>query len=263
MINKDSSLKYKLFAIDLDNTLLNKFKRISKLDICALKKFAQDGGQIFVTTGKSLGKTLKYIRLIEEGTGIKLKYCSCLSGNMIYDLQNKKVLYQAKIEARSCERILKLCSRYQAAYLAYIGHSKKDTVFHLHSYRHYQAVDSYKICIIASFISIFRMQYLLTELNAIPDIEILTVHSYFYEIVKAGSNKGSSLIFIAKLLNIDLAHVACAGDSHNDLTMFKVTKNSFLVRKQSKRFNESVAHIIKKRTSKIAAIINQYFYAVD
>ncbi|MGL4951854.1 MAG: HAD family hydrolase, partial [Mycoplasma sp.] len=79
MLTNNKKIKYKLFSIDLDGTLLTRRKKISDEDMSALKVYMENGGEVLVNTGKSLNSTLKHIKQIEDGTGFKLNYLSCLS----------------------------------------------------------------------------------------------------------------------------------------------------------------------------------------
>ncbi|MCD8574277.1 MAG: Cof-type HAD-IIB family hydrolase [Erysipelotrichaceae bacterium] len=66
-------------------------------------------------------------------------------------------------------------------------------------------------------------------------VEHLANHSYdwFYsspqyiEIMSKNINKGTGVLHLARVLNLQLDEIAVVGDSYNDISMFKVTPHSF------------------------------------
>lgn len=149
MSNKNS-LKFQLFAIDLDGTLLNKTKRISMQDKLALKKYANAGGEIFISTGKCLDATLPYIQEIENSIGKPLKYCSCLSGNVIYDIQEKKVIYSNYVSDEISHKIYEIAKRLHMVFIPYIKARNGNKKTYIYKYKRYEPMEAYKINVMAS-----------------------------------------------------------------------------------------------------------------
>ncbi|MGL4950391.1 MAG: HAD-IIB family hydrolase [Mycoplasma sp.] len=255
---EDKKLKYKLFSIDLDGTLLTRRKKITQKDIDALKKYMEAGGEVFINTGKSLNSTMKHVKQIEDGTGIKLNYVSCLSGNTIYDLKAKKVLYSNCIDNETCHKIYKICKRNIMAFMPYIKELDGKRILEYIIYKKYRPMEAYKINVFASIITTWRMSGLLKQLKKIPGIEILTTHKVFYEIVREGSDKGFSLNFIADKLKIKREEIAAIGDSYNDSPSFKHAGASFLVKPHSK-LNKMATHVVKIKRNRVSKVINEYF----
>ena len=108
----------KIFAIDLDGTLLSKTKKIKKRDLDALKKYHDNGGEIIIITGKCVSSGLKYVRLIEKTNNIKLKYASFLSGAIVYDLQEDKIIFESKISSDNMKYISTTCLENKCDFLS-------------------------------------------------------------------------------------------------------------------------------------------------
>ncbi len=107
----------KLFAIDLDGTLLNKKKHISKESLNALKEYANAGGEIVIITGKSISSGKKYINIIEKKLDIKLKYAGFLAGSIVYDLQNDKIVAHERFKEEDLEFVFNTAQTYGVSFL--------------------------------------------------------------------------------------------------------------------------------------------------
>ncbi|WP_406617985.1 HAD-IIB family hydrolase [Mycoplasmopsis lipophila] len=86
--------KKKLFAFDLDGTLLNYQNKVHPITQKALNKSNKMGNINVISTGRGL---LKVIPLLEEIPNID--YCICSNGTLIYDVKNKKTYIQGKIKS--------------------------------------------------------------------------------------------------------------------------------------------------------------------
>lgn len=257
MLNSDW-INYKLLAIDLDGTLLTRNKKITKEDMAALKAYANLGGEIFISTGKCLASTLKYVKKIEHGIGQKLNYCASLGGTIVYDLRNNKILESSLIESDTCKEIYDICRKLNMTFVPYIEERDGNKKTFIYRYAKFKPMRAFKINAFVSILGFFNMKKLLKELLKVKGVEILTTQYFFYEIVKVGSNKGTALEYIANKLDLDLSSIASIGDSHNDLPMFKVAGTSFLVRDKDSHFKKFIDVLVDVKKSRIAHIINEY-----
>lgn len=251
-------INYKLLAIDLDGTLLTRNKKITKQDMAALKAYANLGGEIFISTGKCLKSTLKYVKKIENGINHKLNYCASLGGTIIYDIQNNKILQSSLIDSDTCQKIYNICRKLNMTFVPYIEDRNGNKKTFIYRYAKFESMRAFKINAFVSILGFFNMKKLLNELLRVEGIEVHTTQYFFYEIVKKGSNKGTALKYIAKKLNIDLSSIASIGDSHNDLPMFKVAGTSFLVRDKDSNFKKFIDVLIDVKKSRVAHIIKKY-----
>ncbi|MGL4948573.1 MAG: HAD-IIB family hydrolase [Mycoplasma sp.] len=251
--------KYKLFSIDLDGTLLTPDKKITVKDLVALRDYMASGGEVLINTGKSFNSTMKHIRQIEEGTGMKLKYLSCLSGNYVYDLINDEVIYSNWIDSETCEIIYNICRKSRMAFMPYVKSLGGKRILNYMIYKKYIPIEAYKINTFVSVISLLGMKKLQQRLSSIPGVKVQMTHHFFYEIVKLGSDKGSAVNIIANKLNIPRKEIASIGDSFNDVPSFEVSGASFLV-KADRKLNKYATHIVHTKKSRIYKVINDYFY---
>lgn len=78
---------YKLIALDMDGTLLNSDKKISKITQQSLE-LAQNSGKICVlATGRCLSELTPYKKEL-----VNIQYGICESGSLIYDFYNDKII---------------------------------------------------------------------------------------------------------------------------------------------------------------------------
>ncbi len=234
-------MKYKLFAIDLDGTLLSKNKKIKKENLIALKKYQDSGGEPVIITGKEVSSAKYYINIINGYTGHKIKYLGALNGNIIIDLLTDEIIYSQKLENDICKKIYDIVERNKICFWPYIvGLIEKNiipitgfkvykiiTKFNLKNkiikLKKYENMTCYKINIIST--SFFQRKIKNTYQEIIDtftknEIDVSKTSTLMLEVVKHGSNKGNALEIICEKLNIDLKETATIGDSFNDVPMF-------------------------------------------
>ena len=83
---------YKMIALDMDGTLLNSQKKISKATLEAINKAFNAGKEVVLCTGRCIPELQEYIEQIKD-----LRYIIGISGALVYDLKEKKEIYINKI----------------------------------------------------------------------------------------------------------------------------------------------------------------------
>jgi hydroxymethylpyrimidine pyrophosphatase-like HAD family hydrolase len=136
-------MQYKLFSIDLDGTLLNKWKKISKKNIYSLKKYSDAGGNILINTGRSISSITKIISKLHNAS-ININFISTLRGAYIINKSNNEIT-KSRIPGDIVSQIIDYCKKNKLVIWIYSDESiKKNNVF----------VSNYKICTIIG--KIFR-----------------------------------------------------------------------------------------------------------
>lgn len=98
--------KYKLITLDMDGTLLNSQKKISKPTVLAIKKALEANKYVVLSTGRAVAELNDY-----ENELSSIQYGILESGALIYDLKNKKIIHQEHIPSKMIERILETASQ--------------------------------------------------------------------------------------------------------------------------------------------------------
>lgn len=93
--------KYKLIAFDMDGTLLNSQKRISKPTVIALNKAINNKKHVVLSTGRAIVELNDYKDELSN-----LQYGICESGALVYDFKNNKIIHQDTIPLPIIKKIL-------------------------------------------------------------------------------------------------------------------------------------------------------------
>ncbi len=268
-------VQYKLLSIDLDGTLLTKFKRITKKDLISLYNYGSQGGLILINTGKSLQSSYKYIQQVKAATG-NIKYCSCLNGNLIYDIDKHEIIHYNSIKSEDCKKIYDIVRQHKNKYMCYpiapgdhkhpkiknqsnlgILMTRINEIMKYNRTKNPFIEESYKINILTVAKKIDHD--IIKEIEALGTVDVLTTNERLFEIVKKGSNKGTSLKKIMQIYNLKKEDVAAIGDSHNDLAMFYEAGTAFLVKdKRAEDLRNAADFIITKKKNKVSEVINNY-----
>lgn len=95
---------YKMIAIDLDGTLLNSFGEITPSTKEVLKKAISKGIQIVLASGRPISS----IETIASEIGAD-KFLISGNGALVYDIQNKKVIYDRFLSKEQILEIVNIC----------------------------------------------------------------------------------------------------------------------------------------------------------
>lgn len=86
---------YKLLAIDMDGTLLNDNKKISKENILAIKKATQLGVKVVIASGRTIQGIEKYLEKLDLVSDDN--YCVVCSGALVMNNTNEKVIQSSPL----------------------------------------------------------------------------------------------------------------------------------------------------------------------
>mgnify|MGYP004442891209 CR=1 FL=1 len=269
-------MQYKLLAIDLDGTLLNRAKKIHKNDLDAIKFFISLGGQIIISTGRHYRACEQYVKQIENYTKAIIPYVITLNGAEIYN-SKREIVYTKFIDKSIVTEINKVLQENRIYYFAYpvakdqnddktpIANSKLVQKFSAVKYavrptyiNSYYNEDVYKLNIMS-----FSRRRLVKTKNILIDkfgdkINIFYHNGYFYEISPIEVNKGEAINYVANKLHIPLNKTAVCGDTGNDIDGFRVCKLSAAVRTRNKNVVANASVHIKKSKAAVAKFITDH-----
>ena len=236
-------MKYKLVCIDIDGTLLNSRKMVTKKTKKVLKEAYDKGVHIVITTGRIFNNAAYYSDLL----GVKSVVIAA-NGGIIREKDEDKIIYIKELEKGKCEKILELAEKYNVGahfhtpdkvftnnywqnIITYAAMSFRkpenrkvktnviktkdewDKVFKEHS------KDIVK-CIIIEFNKKKKAKFR-EELSKISGLEIASSGFYNIEINKEGTSKGEAVKYLADYYGIKREEVIAVGDNENDLSMIK------------------------------------------
>lgn len=228
---------YKIIACDLDETLLNEDKTVSKRNIEAIHKAKELGVKFVLATGRGFNTvdgTLKELGLYDQEN----EYVISFNGGAITENKGSRLLHFEGISFEQANQLFKSGLNYTVCIHIYT----RDTVY---VYNYNELEKSYlngrmKITEILEdnidFLKgeeIVKALYMNTDFNYLKQIEndlkgittnldVSYSSNRYIEFNHKGVNKGQGLLSLAELLDVKREETIAIGDNFNDLSMIKV-----------------------------------------
>ena len=240
----------RLIALDLDGTLFNPDSRISQGNLTAIKRMKEQGVHVVIASGRPF-TGLPFEQL--QGTGIE--YAITTNGSSIYDLESDKCIHDKCIfedpldEETALTLLDYLLTKdiHMDVFMGGVGYSPLQCISAGEklsvppSIKKYITKSRIRIADMPGFIRSNHLRVQKMTLNFYPDEkgilkpraevlayleanpEITCVSGGFnnLEFTKRGVTKGTALLRLAKLLEIDPEAPMAIGDSENDLSMIE------------------------------------------
>ncbi|OEG00117.1 hypothetical protein BHF71_06215 [Vulcanibacillus modesticaldus] len=228
-------MRYKLVAIDLDDTLLADDLKISPQTIKAIQESVKKGVIVTLATGRMYQSAVKYAKQIELNVPI-ITYQGAYVKNVLDD----EVLYQRFLPSDIAIDIIKKLKVKNKVIQVYlndelyveaeheyiINYSKASGVnYHivddLIELINQSKEDPIKVLTIDEPKEIKKM---LEEFNQIfqKEINITISKPFFLEFTHKEATKGQAIKYLANLKGINLEEVIAIGDSYNDKDMIEI-----------------------------------------
>lgn len=233
-------MKYKLFACDLDGTLLDDNSDVSVENLDAIKKMTALGTEFVLCTGRTYYEIPEILRNCND-----IRYIIYSDGSVIYDKEKDKNIYEHYIDISTLCKLYDLLSSYDTMIEFYENKNPKTdkSKLNMNSYHYYKIDENYINVIEKTRIGFDDLSNCVTEFDKTELINIFFKNNderadcfeklkqfknVYYstsmtnniEITADNVSKGAALGVLSSFLNIKSDEVAAAGDSENDLTMF-------------------------------------------
>lgn len=228
---------YKIIACDLDETLIRTDRTISKEDIEAIKKCKQLGIKFVLATGRgyaSAQNTLKEIGLYDELN----EYVISFNGGAITENKNNRLIHFEGISFELASELYKRSLNYDVCTHVYT----KDKVYAYNLFQNEIDYLNNRMEVEEIFVDnidflkneeIVKCLYTNTDFNYLKkieedlkdittDVDVRFSSNRYIEFNHSGVNKGSGLLTLSKLLNVDIKDTIAIGDNYNDLSMIKM-----------------------------------------
>ena len=248
---------YKLVAIDLDGTMLNKYGIITEKTKEIISKVQEKNVEVMIASGRAITSVKRFAKEIKSK-----KYFISGNGAITYDVENNKILYENILKKQKALQIIKICEENSIYYNIYTenGIIAKNLNYNtLYYYKDnltkpdenrthinlvediYNYIDEknekiLKIMICDEHKSVFNS--IVRRLKEISEIEVLEVSHMSRKIIKQGTeeialeyfytevsakdvDKWNALEEVIKLMNISKEEVLTIGDNANDVKMIK------------------------------------------
>lgn len=233
-----------IIALDLDGTLLNSNKALSRVNLQVLEKAAAKGFVIVPTTGRFYGGMPDFIKALPF-----VDYVITINGAQVQDLAEKKTVYRAELPWQQAVSIMKWLDEFPVIYDCYMDNSAfmteamklkiDETIHDVHYQKMFhelrQPVPELKAFIKGrgihgagvqktQFFTAFPevKQQIMEELpKRFANLAVSSSHIQNIEINQSRANKGEALMALAEYLEIPKEKTFAFGDGLNDLSMIQ------------------------------------------
>lgn len=223
-----------LLASDFDGTLANSEGKIDNDVISAIRYFVSEGGNFTVCTGRIYQGFHHYNKAYINAP--------VLMGNgaMAYDYENEKIVFEAPIGDEGINVMNSVLEKFPSVTVEMYNFNQACAVNPCRqSEEHftnmgivYKAVDSpqaavrpwTKAMIYAKKCSVEVQKLLETH----TEINFLRTAGDYIEVLAKGTNKGSGLLRLGKMLGCVPKDIYAAGDGYNDVDMLKAARAAFV-----------------------------------
>lgn len=267
-------MKFKLLALDLDDTLLNDDLQISPRNMAAIRRVAARGMMVTIATGRMFSSALPYARQLEvnlplityhgalikyAGSGEVLRHCPVPLERAleILDLSEELGFH---VNLYLHDRLFVKEENENTRYYRTIASIPLEQVGNLSRFLLKQKEEPTKLTIIntAEDGSLEDLQQMLRE-RYLPELSILKSRPFFLEITHREATKGRALDFLARREGISAEEIVAIGDSYNDIDMLQFAGVGVAVANAPAEVKK-VADVITRssREDGVAAFLEEY-----
>jgi Cof subfamily protein (haloacid dehalogenase superfamily) len=262
---------FKLIALDMDGTLLNEQKKISKANYDAIQKARKKGIKVILASGRPLvgfNKYLNELKLISDED-----FAVAFNGALVQSTKNEKTISKTTLNLNDYKDLYELSKKLNVNIHALTENTvmtpKNSKYTELESEINnipIEIIDVDNVAVNATIVKVMFVDeptLIDTLMDKIPKnikdkYTIVRSAPFFLEFLDKSVNKGTGVSAIAKKLNIKQEEVICIGDAGNDIHMIKYAGlgvamgNAFPEVKKSANYitytneKDGVAHVINK-----------------
>lgn len=232
---------YKAIFIDIDGTLRDNKRNISKRTISAIKRVTEKGILVVICSGRPR----QYTEDISKECYAS-RYIITSNGGNIYDYRENKIMYVNSMDKQACLELYEIANQVDARFIMNVGANRVVSKLKYFDGSEVELKTDIKTfinendiaqCIIADE-DFEKIKNLKTAIEKIENVEIKNQHkslvdrntpkegTIYYDIANIDSCKGNAVVKLCHMLDIDLKDAVAIGDDYNDISMFKVVGHS-------------------------------------
>lgn len=256
----------RLFVSDIDGTLLDKDKKITKQTIQTIKEIRNAGIKLCFSTNRPLSLAKIFLQLLENGD-----FLAILNGGQILNHKGE-VISCVSIDNETTKKIAYLFVEnkievwvYGAKYLNYKNHDgyKINPIeFLLKNVEDLKDTSTkiVKISGISKNNDVLNIIKKRIPSSLSEKIRIEYIDTGYINVLNPVVDKGYVIRYLSNLLNINSSDVACIGDADNDIPMFQASGLSIAMG-QSNKIVKSYAHFVTEdnKNNGWAKAVRQFF----
>lgn len=272
-------MEYKLLAVDMDATALNRKKELGAKTIEAMEKAIGAGRQVLFCTGRGISFVSPYIEQVRG-----MRYAVTASGAEVLDLERSESILKCSIDAETIKHIIAAARGAYCLPVIYMNGESYGTAWTVDNtadfglsvfepiYRkkmilcddafeyfmeHPQPVEKLNLFFAEAGVT----DEILPKIKELP-IRFTTLDSKAMEINAVGVSKARGLEALCKRLGLSMSECICAGDAQNDIEMLRAAGLAVAVGNASPKV-KSICDVIVSDCDNdpVAEIIEQYLLA--
>lgn len=250
-------MSYKLVAIDMDGTLLNRNNEISETNKNILKVITEMGIQVVISTGRLFTSARYYAKKL----GLITPIIAC-NGAYVCEYHRNNVLYERPLKTMDIKNVIELLENNNMYYHFYDNENFYTKELKYNSLKYYNwnkkqkkgdkinievlknplefIIDEkptvYKIVVMDK--NSDKLNYISKKLINNRNIEVVSSMTKSFDIMDKGVSKGETLRELCKIFSINSDEVIAIGDNHNDISMIKYAKTGIAMGNGEKEVKE-------------------------
>ena len=270
-------MEYQILALDLDGTLTNSKKEISRPTLEALIEIQEAGKKVVLASGRPTKGVLplaKQLQLETYGS-----YVLSFNGGRITDCRTGQLIYHKALPSGCAEPVYQIVREYKDAGIDILAYTPEKIISgicpnqysELESRINHMEID----CVGSDFLSYVSKdsnKLLITgDPDIIPQVQkrlIEKFRSYLYiycsdpfflEIMPPGIDKAHSLLRLLTSIGLTPEQMICCGDGYNDLTMIETAGLGVAMANAQPAVLEKADYITKSNDEDgVLHVINQF-----
>lgn len=258
----------KLLVSDLDGTLIDKKNQVALHDIKALKKLRENNIDICLATGRMDNEILEVTKVVgdqfhrvsQNGSFVRTNdHVSLHSQTFEHELAKK--LYESAFSDRN---ITIVCSN-DTNFVA-----QKNDAIHQIDERFFFPIEEQddminaighsltpsKISVLGHHGEILEMQQSIQDVFH-EEVDTFISEKGCLDIMPKNISKGNALLILLKHLQLKPEEIACVGDSFNDIPMFKLTSNSFVISHAHEDVKKEATYVVETVSEAVKMILEK------
>lgn len=268
-------MSYKLLVLDVDGTVTNSAKAVTKKTREAIIRLQERGVRVVIASGRAPNGVFPIAQALHLP---RFKsYILAFNGAKIVDLQTRACIYEKFLPSCIPENLFKDSLKYRLGFLTYsdatlAAGTKPDRYMALESrisdmpieyHRNFRPDGAHPVngCLLTGKPAhIAQLEPVIADKYA-AEAEIFRSEPCFLEVVPKGVDKGHSLKRLLRLLDIRWEQVVCCGDSFNDITMVKLAGVGVAMANAQNAVKEAADYVTKNDNDHdgVAEVIERYF----
>lgn len=234
---------YKMICIDMDGTLLGKYKKISQRNKNAIKQAHDKGIEIVVTTGRLYNNAAYFSKILGVDSPV-----IAANGAVVIDQRSNEIIYECDIPKSECIKILEILIKYNAFFqfnsrnMIYCNNliTKIATKSYMTKQLYFEHLNvGYEIINNKNqWMTVFNkegmaksiaftpfkstMTKITNEIKNLNSVDCFASGAHSLEINYKDVSKGNAIKSLLNKYNIKEEELICIGDNENDISMIKL-----------------------------------------